>query len=70
MGHHNTFIQVMKFTREELVPKIEMDIGKKINRGDTRFFPAKRTVYTYWLCAAGGSVKASEEQNKIRKLLI
>ena len=47
MGHHNTFIQVRKFAREVLVPKIEKDIGKKINISDTRFFPTRRTVYTY-----------------------
>ena len=69
MGHYNTFIQVMKFAREELVPKIEQEIGRKIRKGDTRFFPTRRTVYTYWLCAAGGSVKACEDQNEIRDLL-
>ena len=69
MGHHNTFIQVRKYAREELVPEIEKSIGKKIGLGDTRFFPTRRTVYVYWLYTAGGSVKACEDQNKIRELL-
>ena len=69
MGHHNTFIQVRKFAREFLVPQIKKDIGKKIGLGDTRFYPTRRTVYTYWLYAAGGSVKACEDQNKISEFL-
>ena len=69
MGHQNTFIQVRKFAKETLVPSIEQTIGKKISLDDTRFFPTKRTVYTYWLNYAGGSVKACEDQNKIRELL-
>ena len=47
MGHHNTFIQVLKYAREILVPNIEVAIGKKIAPNDTRFYPTKRTVYTY-----------------------
>ena len=47
MGHHNTFIQVRKFARDVLIPEIEKDIGKKISLGDTRFYPTRRTVYTY-----------------------
>ena len=66
MGHHNTFVQVRKFARETLVPSIENAIGKKIGSGDTRFFPTRRTVYIYWLNYAGGSVKACEDQGKIR----
>ena len=69
MSHHNTFIQVMKYAREELVPEIEKDMGKKIGLGDTRFYPTRRTVYVYWLYASGGSVKACEDQNKIKELL-
>ena len=69
MGHHNTFIQVMEYAREGLVPEIEKDIGKKIGLGDTRFYPTRRTVYVYWLYASGGSVKACDDQNKIKKLL-
>ena len=37
MGHQNTFIQLRKYAREELIPEIEKDIGKKINQSDTRF---------------------------------
>ena len=40
-----------------------------MGQGDTRFFPTKRTVYEYQLYASGGSVKASEDQEKIKKLL-
>ena len=47
MGHQNTFIQAMKFAREVLVPRTEKVIGAKINKSDTRFFPTRRTVYTY-----------------------
>ena len=47
MGHHNTFIQVRKYAREELVPEIEKDLGKKIGFGDTRFYPTRRKVYVY-----------------------
>ena len=35
MGHDNTFIQVKKFAREELVPRIEKELGKKISLADT-----------------------------------
>ena len=52
-----------------LVPEVERAIGKKISTGDTRFYPTKRKVYTYWLYAAGGSVKACEDQAKIQELL-
>ena len=69
MGHHNTFIQVRQFAREVLVPEVEEAIGKKINIGDTRFYPTRGTVYTYWLYSAGGSVKACEDQSKIKELL-
>ena len=69
MGHHNTFVQVRKFAREVLVPDVEKKIGKQISLGDTRFYPTRRTVYTYWLYAAGGSVKACEDQKKIQELL-
>ena len=61
--------KVRKFAREVLVPDVEKKIGKKISLGDTRFYPTRRTVYTYWLYAAGGSVKASEDQTKIQELL-
>ena len=40
-GHHNTFIQVRKYAREELVPGIEKDLCKKIGFGDTRFYPSE-----------------------------
>ena len=69
MGYHNTFIQVRKYARDVLVPEIERKTGKKIGLGDTRFYPTKRTVYVYWIYAAGGSVKASEDQTKILELL-
>ena len=69
MGHHNTFSQVRKYAREVLVPEIEKSIGKKIGSGDTRFYPTRRTVYIYWVYAAGGSVKACEDQKKIQELL-
>ena len=69
MGHHNTFIQVGKYARETLVPEIEQEIGKKIRSNDTRFFPTRRTVYTYWMCCSGGSVRAREDQGKIQELI-
>ena len=69
MGHHNTYIQVRKFARETLVPQIEREIRKKIGLTDTRFYPTRRTVYTYWMQYSGGSVKASEDQQKIKELL-
>ena len=69
MGHHNTFVQVRKFAKETLVPSFQKSIQKKIGSGDTRFFPTRRTVYTYWLKYAGGSVKACQDQDKIRELL-
>ena len=47
MGHHNTFIQVRKYARETLVPEIEKQIKKKISVSDTRFYPTRRSVYTY-----------------------
>ena len=69
MGHHNTFIQVGKFARETLVPEIEKQIGKKIRLNDTRFFPTRRTVYTYWTYCSGGSVRAREDQQLIQQFL-
>ena len=69
MGHHNTFVQVRKFAHEKLVPEIEKSIGRKIKLSDTRFYPTRRTVYTYWTYYAGGSVKACEDQAKIQEFL-
>ena len=69
MGHHNTFIQVRKYSREVLVPDIEKNIGMKIGLADTRFYPTRRTVYIYWVYASGGSIKACEDQKKILELL-
>ena len=69
LGHVNTYIRTMAYASDHLVPEVEETIGKKISPSDTRFFPTKRSVYTYWMRYSGGSVTAVKDQALIKEFL-